>query len=54
MTNHMIEAEGFPQVQISFWQTAWCHNLQDHNVNIEMKDSYLLTCTCCCISVFSC
>jgi hypothetical protein len=43
-----IEAAGFTQVQVllNTCQTAWCHNLQDHNVNIEVKDLYLLTTTC--------
>jgi hypothetical protein len=45
-----IEAAGFPQVQVNTCQTAWCHNLQDHDVNIEVKDSYLLTSTCCGVS----
>ena len=45
-----IEAAGFPQVHINTCQSTWCHNLQHHNVNIEVKDSYLLTSTRCGVS----
>jgi hypothetical protein len=47
-----IEAAGFIQMQVTNFQTTLHHNLQDHDVSTDVKDSYLFKCTHCWCIIF--
>jgi hypothetical protein len=47
-----VEAAVFPPVRVTNFQTTLCHNLENHDINNDLKDSYFLKCTHCWCVIF--